>query len=132
MWIVIPTRLTRVRLRGTGRFFCLYCEKMRNYERRAYARSFAVPRQNLWNEFILCCSCESTFDPECLDGSCDAVMEELFVEVPDGAIRVDFRLQRGPRVASDDPDSLVPAANEEELTVPRQSSIVAYSSGRRH
>jgi hypothetical protein len=86
--------VTQQRLRvdavGEGEFFCLYCRTDRRYERRAvqktvYALYVAVHESSA--EFVLCDSCGSTFDPECLDESSTAELEELLVDPPWEAVR---------------------------------------------
>lgn len=76
----------RVERTGAGRFWCLYCEAERDYERRAWAAKrsvYFIPVSVRHGEFVLCRTCEAPFDPECLDESSTALCEELMlVDVP--------------------------------------------------
>ena len=116
-------RRIHVRAIGAGDFFCLYCEAERSYQHREWrssARLFFLPVADLsGGEFVLCCTCNSTFDVECLDESSTAFCDELMIEVPDFAIRA--RIQ--PR-SPDAPAEFVAAA--------ARGSISAHSAFRRH
>jgi hypothetical protein len=111
-----------VRLKGTGRFFCLHCEAVRGYERREWRGSVFSAPESRRREFILCCTCETAFSPECLDESSDSYLEELSVAVPDRAIYP--RLRDVPWRSS--------GHGEEIVGNPRPNVLIAYSAGRRH
>jgi hypothetical protein len=86
----VSIRRTRIAQVGSGRFWCLRCETERDYQRRTWVRSRTlrlVPVSNERGEFVLCRTCESAFDPECLDESSTALCEELLLEVPYEAVR---------------------------------------------
>lgn len=81
----------QVRLLGTGRFWCLYCETERDYQHREWRSTGTLFRVSVMEisggEFILCDMCESALDLECLDESSTALYEELLVHVPYSALR---------------------------------------------
>lgn len=84
-WRLVTRQRLRVSAVGEGRFFCLYCRADRRYERRAvqktaYVLYVAVRESSA--DFVLCDSCGSTFDPECLDESSTAELEELLADPP--------------------------------------------------
>ena len=97
MFLAFATfRHVHVTKTGSGRFWCLYCETDRDYERRAWTSTralFFVPVGSSRGEFVLCRSCESAFDPECLDESSTALCDELMLDVPQTAIRARPRSQ---------------------------------------
>jgi hypothetical protein len=79
-----------VRLKGTGEFFCLHCEKERTYQHREWKGTeslFFIPVSSNSGEFIRCDTCENAFDLECLDESSTAFCHELLADAPDSAIR---------------------------------------------
>lgn len=87
-FIIGGGRYIDVRLLGTGRFWCLYCEAERDYEHREYRATQSIlfmPVGGWGCEFILCPECDSAFDLECLDESSTAFCEELMIQVPDRA-----------------------------------------------
>lgn len=89
VWRLVVRQRLRVSPVGEGEFFCLYCRVDRRYERRAvqkttYALYVAMRESSV--EFVLCDSCGSTFDPECLDESSTAELEELLVDPPWDAV----------------------------------------------
>lgn len=91
----------------SGRFWCLYCETEREYQRREFAstRTFVfMPVASRRGEFVMCRTCEFAFDPECLDESSTALCEELLLDVPQAAIRA--RVRPRPSLAEylDQPD----------------------------
>lgn len=91
--VFLVYRHVNVNLKGTGRFFCLYCEAERSYQRREWritSVTFFVPLTR-GGEFILCPACESAYDLECLDESSTAVYDELVVDVPDLVIQAAVR-----------------------------------------
>lgn len=93
-----------------GQFFCLYCRADQRYERRAVHRTayalFVAVRESS-AEFVLCDFCGSTFDPECLDESSTAELEELLVGPPGDAVlpaalrRVPGRIERSEAALAD-------------------------------
>lgn len=79
-----------VRLNGTGRFFCLHCEKERSYQRREWQSTdylFFIPVSSSGGEFIRCDTCGNAFNLECLNESSTASFHELLADAPDFAIR---------------------------------------------
>ena len=138
-FVVIPVRRrVGVRLKGSGTFFCLNCEKTRRYECREWLRLYN------WYEFILCTACEIAFKPECLDESTDAYLEELVVDgLPDRAIYTKLRSVYYSPTGLGEEQALEYYGDEsaatsrlelaEELRVnPRSDSMIAYTLGRRH
>ena len=94
MFLVATFRLVHIKKIDSGRFWCLYCETEREYERRAWASTRTVvfiPVAGRRGEFVMCRTCEFAFDPECLDESSTALCEELLLDVPDAAIRARVR-----------------------------------------
>ena len=144
-FVVVPMRRrVGVRLKGTGTFFCLNCEKVRHFERREWQRS------RHWSEFILCTTCELAFRPECLDESSVAYLEEVLIEgLPARALSTELRtvcnstptleyetptLEYELSFGSDDASVATPMVEraEELRAYPRSDSLIAYTSGRRH
>ena len=85
----VSIRHTRVAQVGSGRFWCLHCETERDYLRRTYIRTralFFIPISNSRGEFVLCRTCDSAFDPECLDETSTASCDELLLDVPYEAV----------------------------------------------
>lgn len=71
---------------GRGEFYCLYCKAKRGYEQRRWRRTahlfYVVPVGGSFGEFVLCLTCGNTYDPECLDETSTAELDELLVEPP--------------------------------------------------
>jgi hypothetical protein len=79
----------RVRLKGTGDFFCLHCEKERSYQHREWRGTeslFFIPVSASGGEFVRCDTCENAFTLECLNESSTAFWHELLADAPDSAI----------------------------------------------
>lgn len=86
----VSIRHTRVTHVAAGRFWCLHCETERDYQRRTWVRTrtaFFIPVSNSRGEFVLCRTCDSAFDPECLDETSTALCDELLLDVPYEAVR---------------------------------------------
>ena len=131
---------TVVRHVGSGRFWCLYCETDREYERRDF-KSFVtfvfVPLFRTGGcEFVLCLTCDSAFDLECLDESSTALCHELMIQVPDRALY--GKASPDPRRAVDGEGGDRRSARwipEPEPTGPQETiwkSLSARSATRRH
>lgn len=71
-----------------GTFFCLDCNAEAHYDQRRWRRIryvfylWPLPIGARSGEFVLCHSCASTYDPECLDGDSTAELDELLVTPP--------------------------------------------------
>lgn len=149
MFLVISAgRRVQVGLKGTGDFFCLFCEKERKYQHREWRSSgsfFFIPVGIGGGEFILCLTCQNPFDLECLDESSTADWQELVVYAPSFAVTA----RPGGRIAGDltlteyvgaEPDSGAGLARgiSEAQVEPQRSrrrqveSLSAYSAFRRH
>jgi hypothetical protein len=94
----VSIRHTRVTQVDAGRFWCLHCETERDYQRRTWVRTrtlLFMPVSSSRGEFVLCRTCDSAFDPECLDETSTALCDELLLDVPYEAVqaRVDTRPQ---------------------------------------
>jgi hypothetical protein len=121
-----------VRLKGTGRFFCLQCEKERGYQHREWRSAdslFFIPVSSSGGEFIRCDACKSAFELECLDESSTASREELLADAPDSAIYATLS------AASQDGARTIGARYTEpawERGSRNVKSLSAKSSSRRH
>ena len=105
----------QVRLKGTGRFWCLYCEAERDYQHREWRSEERVLFVSLGvssGEFVLCRACERAFTLECLNPSSTALREELLADSSEFAIRASLRAQRESAPAG--PASLVDTAPDNE------------------
>lgn len=81
----------QVRVVAEGRFFCLYCGADRSYQLREWRQTshlFFIPVGTSGGVFVLCPTCKTGFDPECLDESSTAELHELEVDVPGFACTV--------------------------------------------
>jgi len=83
---VVVSRRTSATVTGQGEFYCLYCRAAQGYEQRRWQRTLHLFR--FWpvggssGEFVICRTCGSTYDPECLDETSTAELDELLVEPP--------------------------------------------------
>jgi hypothetical protein len=77
---------TSATVTGQGKFYCLHCKAERDYEQRSWQRTVHLlriwPLGGTFGEFVICLACGSTYDPECLDETSTAELEELLVEPP--------------------------------------------------
>ena len=84
VWVIGSKKETRVK--DAGEFFCLHCMADRSYSLREWRRTFRlfvlIPLSTTGGEFVLCSTCETAFDPECLDESSTKELDELEVDVP--------------------------------------------------
>lgn len=138
----------QVGLKGTGDFFCLFCEKDRGYQHREWRSTrtfFFIPVGTGGGEFILCLTCHNPFDLECLDESSTAHWQELVVYVPSFAVaaRPGGRIAEGLTLteyvgaALDNDEGLTRGVSgaQFEPQRPRRGqaeSLFAYSAFRRH
>lgn len=88
MFFVVFSVRKRVRVTDTGTFFCLRCNADCGYELREWWGTppllfLAVLVSH--DQFVLCTTCRTTFDPECLDESSTAELRELEIDVPEFA-----------------------------------------------
>jgi len=70
---------------SAGTFFCLFCRADRAYELREWRETphvFFIPLGSSGGKFVLCSTCQTAFDLECLDESSMAECHELEVDVP--------------------------------------------------
>jgi hypothetical protein len=83
--LIISNRISAT-VTGRGEFYCLYCKAEQGYEQRRWQRTAHLfrflPVGGSFGEFVICLSCGNTYDPECLDESSTAELEELLVEPP--------------------------------------------------
>ena len=142
----IVGRHVHVWLLGSERFWCLYCETNRSYQRRAWSSTFFVvflPVANTRGEFVFCQACGSAFDPECLDESTTATCDELIMQVPFPALSARVRAQ--PRTSPigyidsdpDEPRSATAAVGTPMVELPGErrslrGRLSARSTSRRH
>ena len=138
-FIIGGGRYINVRLLGTGRFWCLYCETERDYEHREYraTQTFLFMPVGGWGcEFILCPACDSAYDLECLDESSTAFYEELVIQVPDRARHAKLVLPGTGAAGSRDAEwQSLRWVPEPEPTGPRASmyqTLSGRSASRRH
>ena len=147
MFVVTGSRHVNVNLKGTGRFFCLYCEAERSYQHREWRTTsvlFFIPLTR-GGEFILCPDCESAYDLECLDESSTATYDELMVDVPDVVIRARARVHPGEGLslaqyigaAPSGGEGIVrggsgPGSDSDRVRPKRRESLSAHSAVRRH
>jgi hypothetical protein len=136
----------QVRLKGTGRFWCLYCEAERDYQHREWRsqdRVLFVPLGVSGGEFVLCRACVRTFSLECLDPSSTALREELLADAPDFAIWAQLRAQGvsapagSVETASADEGAGAqqpsgPAADASQTRRSLKENLSARSSSRKH
>lgn len=139
IFFFVSGRRTSVRLLGTGRFWCLYCETERDYQHRAYQidRSvYFVPLAPWGREFVLCPTCDSAFDLECLDESSTAFCDELAIQVPDFARHAQLSLasEAAPGGQGDDWQSMrwVPTPEPGGPRAGLRETLSARSASRRH
>lgn len=150
MFVLVPKiRRVDVRLKGTGQFFCLYCEADRKYEHRKWLTTaivFFIPLMGVGGgEFILCSVCECAFDLECLDESSTATCDELMLTVPDKAIRGRARVDESEGLSLAEYVGALPSGDDglmkghaESVAETRQertgrkSGLSAHSTSRRH
>jgi hypothetical protein len=102
---IITGRRVDVRLLGSGRFWCLSCETDQDYQRREWrttGTAFFLPVLGVSSgEFVLCETCESAFDVECLDESSTALHDELVLFPP--AFAINAALSGAPQDGSPPP-----------------------------
>jgi hypothetical protein len=135
----------QVRLKGSGRFWCLYCEAERDYQHREWRsqeRLLFVPLGVSDGEFVLCRTCDGAFSLECLDPSSTALREELLADAPEFAIRADLRAQRvsapaGHREPAPNGDASAqqppgPAVGSRQARRGLKQSLSARSGSRKH
>jgi len=141
------------RLKDSGEFFCLFCKADRRYSLREWRRTshfFFIPLGSTGGEFVLCSTCQSAFDPECLDESSTKELDELEVDVPGfacGKLRprsygLSKQLGYDPRTVgaappqtTDLPQTGPPASAPSEpgqSTRVRGRQVSAYSAFRKH
>jgi hypothetical protein len=84
--VMVASRRTTAKVTAQGEFYCLYCKAEHGYEQRQWQRTVHLFR--VWpiggssGEFVICLTCGSTYDPECLDETSTAELNELLVEPP--------------------------------------------------
>jgi hypothetical protein len=134
----------QVRVLSAGTFFCLFCTADRPYELREWRDTphvFFIPLGSAGGKFVLCRSCRTPFDLECLDESSTAECHELEADVPDFACAV---MRRRPTSTLSeqlgfDPQSgngsSTPKASSADAPAPVQTSrqsLSARSRSRKH
>jgi hypothetical protein len=80
-----------VRATAAGTFFCLRCKADRAYQLREWRETMhfvGIPLPTSTERFVLCATCKTAFDPECLDESSTAEPRELEVYAPEFAYKV--------------------------------------------
>lgn len=118
-------------MKGTGHFFCLYCERERSYQHREWrsARSvYFIPVSSRGGEFIRCDACENAFDLECLDESSTAFYHELLSDAPASAIHANLSAASQER----DARAITYAEPQWERGSRDITSLSAASASRRH
>jgi hypothetical protein len=86
MYVIVSTARRRVRVTETGTFFCLRCNADSGYQLREWRESAPLLILTIlapYDQFVLCTTCETAFDVECLDESSTAELHELEIDVPD-------------------------------------------------
>ena len=80
------TRRISATLTGNGEFYCLYCKAEKGYEQRRWQRTVYLFRfwsiRGSFGEFVICLTCGSVYDLECLDETSTAELDELLVYPP--------------------------------------------------
>ena len=83
--VVASSRIS-AKVTGQSNFFCLHCSAERSYEQRRWQRTWYLfrlwPVGGAFGEFVVCLTCGSTYDLECLDETSTAELDELLVDPP--------------------------------------------------
>lgn len=83
---VVPHSRISAKVTGQSEFFCLHCSAERSYEQRRWQRTWYLfhfwPVGGTFGEFVICLTCGSTYDVECLDETSTAELDELLVDPP--------------------------------------------------
>lgn len=83
---VVYSIRTSAKTTGHGEFYCLQCRADHCYEQRQWQRTVHLfrfwPIGGTSGEFVICLTCGSTYDPECLDETSTAELDELLVDPP--------------------------------------------------
>lgn len=141
---VVFGRSHHVRVVGEDRFFCLHCKADRGYQLRDWrsARTlFFIPLGSYGGKFVLCSTCKTAFDPECLDESSTAELHELEVDPPGFACAAVLTLAGNPLsdhqgYVRNDRGASAPEVDRSMPVGPgaqgRDKPMSAYSAFRKH
>ena len=125
---VVASKRISAEVTSQSEFFCLCCNAERSYGQRRWQETWHLfrfwPVGGAHGEFVICLTCGSTYDSECLDETSIAELDELLVDPPYAVTEVAVTEVAGLRPRRNSGARTARTSPEEQLS--------GYSPARRH